>query len=765
MTESKQQTNKLNVSEQEQESSPAKLNRRQFIGFGASAAATAALAFPKSAQAVYKGMPGMPPKARGVAQNSKIILPTIPQLNPPSDSSFYQPDVISSLKLSDNYGTLESSLDIAMETYPSGSSTYIRRFNVTEVSDAAFQTKDTNFIFKPGPTLCVNPGDKISLNVTNTLPTESNYCPPNGNPKSLIPPVTGVGNTPGCFNTTNLHFHGLHVSPLSVDINGSPVSAGDPPPSGRKLARTAPGGMDHIAKSSDDVLYVLGANNQTNEYCPWLPAFHAPGTHWYHSHHHGSTALQVADGLVGALIIKEPEGQEVCPGAPDVVMLMQEQPEPLTNEDEYVVRLTAQDKLDRGVYERTGNATDSNKNNIGGTYLINGVENPTLNLKKGEIQRWRMINASATPRAFTLLQLTLDDGTPFIPGEPGKPDTPATPGTPVPWYRIAIDGITLYGKQMNDPSVLFAAGSDGVPFAPGNRVDFLVDLPPGMYKLWKLKDKNNSTASKKAGDQVLATIKVKDGEEGEYEHKVQVAASFSKLFRYGIPTEGKPEYLRDMPVYGDNDGITFNETPVVFQVSNLTPENQLTTAGRGDFRITNSKFNPNNLANIEADLGSTQEWIVANVTSAKSAAHPFHIHVNPFKVVAIAEIPGAGQPSEPPSSDLNGLTVPKGTGPTDSSVASQQAMYNTLTNLSWEPTSTAANGIDPDIWWDTFTIPKDTAVKIRHRFDDYWGTYVLHCHILIHEDQGMMWAVKVNNVDDKGANPCVQLETPVDMTT
>jgi FtsP/CotA-like multicopper oxidase with cupredoxin domain len=33
--------------------------------------------------------------------------------------------------------------------------------------------------------------------------------------------------------------------------------------------------------------------------------------------------------------------------------------------------------------------------------------------------------------------------------------------------------------------------------------------------------------------------------------------------------------------------------------------------------------------------------------------------------------------------------------------------------------------------------------KMRSRFVDYAGQYVLHCHILAHEDRGMMTIVQV----------------------
>jgi FtsP/CotA-like multicopper oxidase with cupredoxin domain len=55
------------------------------------------------------------------------------------------------------------------------------------------------------------------------------------------------------------------------------------------------------------------------------------------------------------------------------------------------------------------------------------------------------------------------------------------------------------------------------------------------------------------------------------------------------------------------------------------------------------------------------------------------------------------------------------------------------------------------IWWDVFPIPAGrgftsgttTVVvpgffRMRSRFVDYPGLYVVHCHILAHEDRGMM---------------------------
>jgi len=42
------------------------------------------------------------------------------------------------------------------------------------------------------------------------------------------------------------------------------------------------------------------------------------------------------------------------------------------------------------------------------------------------------------------------------------------------------------------------------------------------------------------------------------------------------------------------------------------------------------------------------------------------------------------------------------------------------------------------------------TIKIRTRYQRYVGEYVLHCHILDHEDQGMMQKVRIELPDGVG---------------
>lgn len=103
--------------------------------------------------------------------------------------------------------------------------------------------------------------------------------------------------------------------------------------------------------------------------------------------------------------------------------------------------------------------------------------------------------------------------------------------------------------------------------------------------------------------------------------------------------------------------------------------------------------------------------------AGKANDHPFHIHINPMWVLRI-DVP-----------DENGE----------------------LHNVLPEP-----------VWMDTVPIPRNGGrVVFRSRFDDFTGKWVNHCHVLQHEDLGMMQEVKCTDdpkevnyhVRDKAADP------------
>jgi len=109
----------------------------------------------------------------------------------------------------------------------------------------------------PGPTLRLQPGDTLRLNLINDLPPDRDTTPLNT-------------DQPHKLNTTNFHFHGAHVSPSGIS--------------------------DNIFRQMEP--------GQSNAVEITLPADHPRGTYWYHPHHHGGADIQIASGMAGAIVIE-----------------------------------------------------------------------------------------------------------------------------------------------------------------------------------------------------------------------------------------------------------------------------------------------------------------------------------------------------------------------------------------------------------------------------------------------------------------------------
>jgi FtsP/CotA-like multicopper oxidase with cupredoxin domain len=201
-------------------------------------------------------------------------------------------------------------------------------------------------------------------------------------------------------------------------------------------------------------------------------------------------------------------------------------------------------------------------------------------------------------------------------------------------------------------------------------------------------------------------------------------------------------------------------------------------------------------ADVPVVLGNVEEWTIKNTTIKGDLPsyidHPFHIHINPFQITEVFD------PNEnlvdPKTGKLeaqieNGKTIAVPRYVMDKAVldeqrkdpgrypfASRQCFLDPKNKETWSvagacPQLPQSNLIWPPqshlMWWDVFAIPsgRDSGLpprgvvvngetkkvpdiipgyfKMRSRFVDYQGTYVMHCHILIHEDRGMMFTVNV----------------------
>ena len=209
------------------------------------------------------------------------------------------------------------------------------------------------------PTLRLSPGDQLKITYINDLPSQPQE-------KCLIAP---------CMDMTNLHFHGLTVSP-------------DAP--------------------QDDVLSMLAMPGKSLSYTVQIPKDHPPGLYWYHTHPHGESYQQVLDGMSGALVIEGIESYyPALAGLPERILVVRGRS---TKNDPQSAALNQRVELSSDVC----GAEHETPHEI---MTVNGSVRPQIEIAPGARQFWRLVNASAD----RYLDLQLDGGTFEIVAMDGMP--------------------------------------------------------------------------------------------------------------------------------------------------------------------------------------------------------------------------------------------------------------------------------------------------------------------------------------------------------
>jgi len=767
----------------------------------------------------------------------------------------------------------------------------------------------------PGPTVRVRSDGELLIRVRNLLGKNHGMVPVGLVPDifDLPPDITqeictlagqppaGVDNTPSCrapafpdesrrvtghdqrpnwdigghingvhsAHTTNLHTHGLHVSPLT-NPDGSH--------SDNVFLRIIPP-ADHAARLAEH-----GADAEVlhhNEYVGQLDyryrlAFerngrrvpHPPGTHWYHPHAHGSTHDQVASGMAGYLIVEGDVDEAI-----NVRMTGDPRPDPAIGSGpwEYRERLVF---LQRALTQSADNAAPPKRQSLKSPpsgLAEDARAAPVFRMQPGAVERWRVLNGSvdgAGTKRFMVLEgqfvqranriwRVLADGQ-------GKDRRRRLEKVTEQHYEsakadlhlLAIDGITLVREEgvrarhwIKDLSLqnagtenpLAASARPGeneierwlrayesawkngdslrrafvrpneLYLTNGNRADVFFKAPvDAAGKVFTIFAKeahlhNDNFQQRLQGrasdpefgvsrdlfDVVVAYIHVVGDpvEGGDFDiqslagvlppvpellqpvgaRELEVPAaeaqltgvepgsrrtrtiSYSGLGGNSFPLIHVPrEYTERHPELEKLSWSVYEDVPILIQ--NLTATMGINT----EFDLT---WNPEPMAPRKFALhdphrsrvlvNSAEEWVIYNSSmmlwghtdrerfpqpgsynvryrsypitraegqrryaedpefriTSRATDHPFHIHVNPMWVLRI-DVP-----------DENGE----------------------LHNVLPEPT-----------WMDTVAVPRNGGrVVFRSRFDDFVGVWVNHCHILLHEDNGMMQAVECT--DDANA--------------
>jgi FtsP/CotA-like multicopper oxidase with cupredoxin domain len=576
-------------------------------------------------------------------------------------------------------------------------------------------------VAQPGPTFRAHLGDLIQILFLNRIDEKKFFgthtmdaC----DVTDVYPPKDANGQPidkmPNCFhggNTTNLHFHGTHVTPSkfgdNVLIQVTPDLHAKPDWCRAELdfMRKNPGKTAEIdphfqkwkAQASKRLSPqhgdLVAANTKIEAAGEWpeywegaypysfvIPKYvtdgnwvmgQAPGTHWYHAHKHGAASLQLLNGMSGAFVIEgdyDRELRETLPGIQEKVLVFQQ--------------------FDSVPIMERGNGAG-----VGPALQVNGQLQPTIKMRPGEIQWWRIVNATIEANqinTFGFLEYSVQVNatqaaiTAAGGSRPARFTLPPVGqrGTVATFRTIARDGVQFdwlnYNRHKADTEFRLAQG---------NRVDILVQAPTltdGKPIDMVLSYAGLGQSRRATAQNSVLRVRVEDAS------GPPVPMAWPPQWEPSPADPNKPvgtyltfpEFLHDI----DDSEIQGPPRSVAFGAVGQAGLNPI-------FQIDGKQFQ-DGVINQCMVLGKAEEWKISN--TAGGIMHPFHIHVNPFQILEIND--GTSPPQ----------TLPK-----------------------------------PWVWQDVIEIPVGGYVRMRSRFVDFTGKYVLHCHILGHEDRGMMQLVEV----------------------
>lgn len=502
------------------------------------------------------------------------------------------------------------------------------------------------------PTLRLHPGDQLVLRLTNAL-TDVGAKPAAGHG-----PMSGVrsGANRGPCNggamtalTTNLHFHGMTVPSVCH--------------------------QDEVLKT------LIQPGDAPFEYRLRIPDDEPPGLYWYHPHVHGFSAMEVASGASGALIIEgiERANPQVA-NMPERVLVIRDQPPINPGAPPAAAAGADAATAPKVVYDREGDvvSTGTGSGMPARDLSINYVLVPypdyapaSIPMKPGERQLWRVLNAAS----LTYLDLAVKFA-----------DVQQTLGI------VAIDGVPINHAGGTAPSVAWLTH---ISLPPGSRAEFMVTGPPADVPA------------------TLVTHWVDTGPGGENDPERTLAsltATDAARPASTLPAAHDPLPPARLSWVGDVKPVRVRK---LYFSEKLADPNDPASATAFFLSVDGQEpaaFDPNtDVPNIVVKQGDVEDWIIEN---RSFEAHAFHIHQLHFQVRDWG---------------LKSINEP--------------FLRDTINVPYYSP-----------------TMPSYPSVRLRMDFRDpnSVGTFVYHCHVLEHEDGGMMGTVRVEPVvtpADKSAPP------------
>jgi FtsP/CotA-like multicopper oxidase with cupredoxin domain len=369
---------------------------------------------------------------------------------------------------------------------------------------------------------------------------------------------------------TTVHWHGVH---LPANADGSP------------LYPIAPG-------ASHDYRFRLARGSAA--------------TYWYHPHPDRRSGYQIAMGLYGGIVVHAADDSLAARRIADKLLILADN------------RFDARGAVDFPDPKSVDAIVDLENGREGNVLLVNGQVMPTISIRSGELQRWRIVNASASRI-----------------------------------YRLSIPGRRLIQVGTDGGLIEHPVELPDVMLANSERVELLVQ--GGVAG-------DTTVLESLPYDRYMPQTRPAD-----WNHPRPLLALRTTLDSASPPVT-IPAALRRMPAL-DTAHVAAHRVIVMSQ------------------GLIDGKQMDMHRVDARSRLGTTEIWTIQNVVGMD---HPFHLHGFHFEVLDRDGVPEAFRS-----------------------------------------------------WKDTGNVPKHSSMRIVVHFDDFPGRWMYHCHILDHEDQGMMGVLEV----------------------
>lgn len=419
----------------------------------------------------------------------------------------------------------------------------------------------------------------------------------------------------------------------------------------------------------------------SRDYTFEIPADHPPGLYWYHPHLHGATAVQAVSGMAGGLVIegdidKVPE----IAAARDIPLVIQDLglfPGP-TDADPWCY-----DFEQNAVWQTfTGNVTKYNPKTRQQepTTLKSGFSTGDYPLRlfllNGE-PFFQEVHNATQPQSPTGTQLA----PPSIAMAPGEVvrfrllNACSDNLMPIVVEQHEMQLLALDGVNFPDVRVL--------PVYTGDTGDGQVLLAPANRAEFLIKA--NATPGTYRILQLAQTQQFLASDAKVIAEIVVAGPAKNMALPTTLPVQKRYFPVDPNPRISNVRNIQFSGTfpPVVNPYVGI------------DFTINNNAYDERAVPQVVA-LDSTEVWNVEvfGQHHGGTEGHPFHIHVNHFEPLTLTD--------------------------------------NT------DPANPKVTNYPPGTFLDTVWVPAKSVVTVRMRFKEWTGKAVYHCHILPHEDTGMM---------------------------